>query len=236
MDKQPIRGRKTSRFKRFINGNGFYAALAACLLAVGGVAFAAFSPSRERGEQESRTSQPVEQVVTGQPDDRTTAPPPTTQTAPTTVPKTTQPQAAALYVLPLTNLVQQPFSPDAPLYSVTMGDWRTHEGTDFAGENGQKVKAVAEGKVTRIGTDPFWGKEIEVDHGVGVITLYRGVHPTVAVGETVKVGQPIGTLTEIPCESAQQPHLHLQMTVDGRAVDPVAAIGVEVRAQQNEEQ
>ena len=236
MDKQPIRGRKTSRFKRFINGNGFYAALAVCLLAVGGVAFAAFSPSRERGEQESRTSQPVEQVVTGQPDDRTTAPPSTTQSAPTTAPATTQPQAAALYVLPLTNLVQQPFSSDAPLYSVTMGDWRTHEGTDFAGETGQKVKAVAEGKVTRIGTDPFWGEEIEIDHGVGVITLYCGVHPTVAVGETVKVGQPIGTLSEIPCESVQQPHLHLQMTVDGRAVDPVAAIGVEVRTQQNGEQ
>mgnify|MGYP003315715624 CR=1 FL=1 len=39
----------------------------------------------------------------------------------------------------------------------------------------------------------------------------------------------IGTLGEIPCEVAQSAHLHLEMTIDETAVDPVEVIGKEVR-------
>ena len=36
-------------------------------------------------------------------------------------------------------------------------------------------------------------------------------------------------LATAPCECAQPAHLHLEMTVDGQPVDPVAALGLEVR-------
>ena len=51
-------------------------------------------------------------------------------------------------------------------------------------------------------------------------------------GDQVSVGDPLGTLAEIPCEASQAPHLHLEMSIDGKTVDPVAAIGLEVRYQE----
>lgn len=227
-----------SRFKRFINGRGFYIALAACLLAVGGLAVATFGETlfvTESGDSSEPTSQvkPVEQVVTNQPDDRKT----TTTTAQTTVTTTTTTQRAAdLYILPFGNVVQKAYSNGRPAYSLTMGDWRVHDGTDFAGEYGATVKALADGEVTAVTEDPFWGTSIEIDHGMGVISRYRGVKSTVKTGDTVKVGEGIGTLDTIPCEMKDQPHLHLEMTIDEKSVDPVLALGREVRYTEPEQE
>ncbi len=221
---------ETSRFKRFINGRGFYVALAACLVAVGGIAVATFGETlfvTEDGESSSPNSEmtPVEQIVSDLPDDRKT----TTTTATTTTTTTTTTATADLYILPFGNLVQKAYSDGQPAYSLTMGDWRTHDGTDFAGELGQTVKALADGKVTAVTDSPLWGTVITVDHGMEVISRYYGVKPAVKAGDSVKVGDLLGTLIAIPCESADEPHLHLEMSIDGKTVDPVAAIGLEVR-------
>lgn len=220
---------ESSRFKRFINGRGFYVALAACLLAVGGLAVATFGETlfvTEGGESSSPNSEmtPVEQIVSDLPDDRKT----TTTTAATTTTTTTT-AAADLYILPFGNLVQKAYSDGRLAYSETMGDWRTHDGVDFSGELGQKVKALADGKVTTVTESPLWGTVITVDHGMEVLSHYYGVKPAVKAGDSVKVGDLLGTLIAIPCESADEPHLHLEMSIDGKTVDPVAAIGLEVR-------
>ncbi len=221
-----------SRFKRFINGRGFYAALAVCLLAVGGVAVATLGETLFVREGTTSTpnseTTPVEQIVSDQPDERKTTT--TTTTATTTATTiTTTTTAADLYILPFGNAVVKAYSDGQPTYSLTMGDWRTHDGTDFVGELGQKVKALADGKVTAISESPLWGAIITVDHGMEVISRYYGVKPAVKKGDNVKVGDLLGTLTAIPCESADGPHLHLEMSIDGKTVDPVAAIGLEVR-------
>lgn len=221
---------KTSRFKRFMNGRGFYVTLAACLLAVGGVAVATFGETlfvREGGESSSPNSDttPVEQIVSDLPDDRKT----TTTTTATTTTATTTTAAADLYILPFGNAVMKAYSDGKPAYSLTMGDWRTHDGVDFAGELGQNVKALADGKVTAVVENPMWGTMITVDHGMDVISRYYGVNATVKAGDNVKVGESIGTLIAIPCEELDAPHLHLEMSIDGKTVDPVKAIGLEVR-------
>ena len=220
----------TSRFKRFINGRGFYAALAVCLLAVGAVAVATFGETmfvRENADSspESQTK-PVEQVVSDLTDDRKTT---TTATTTAATTATTAESAADLYILPFGNAVQKAYSDGKPAYSETMRDWRTHDGTDFAGELGQKVKALADGKITAVSESPLWGTVITVDHGMEVVSRYYGVKAAVKKGNTVKVGDLLGTLIAIPCESAEGPHLHLEMSIDGKTVDPVAAIGLEVR-------
>lgn len=231
--KSPLRG--PSRFKRFISGKGFYVALAVCLLAIGGIAAATFGQTlfvRETPKEPSTSSgnQPVGQVVNDQPDERKTT---TTSTAAPTTTTTAAPKAADLYVLPMGNLVQQAYSGTAPAYSVTMGDWRVHEGADFAGERDQPIKALADGTVKAvIADDPMWGGVVEIDHGIGVVSRYCGIAASVKPGETVKVGSAIGKLAEIPCESAQTPHLHLELMIDDTLVNPVEAIGREVRYQQ----
>lgn len=238
MDKQPIHN--SSRFKKFINGWGFYVALGACLVAVGGIGLATFGGNlfgEKVPENDLSTTEPVEQIVQNQPDERKTTTTPTETTTTTTTTTESKPVPAAdLFVLPLTNTVQKAYSGDSPAYSITMKNWSLHTGTDFVGEKGQSVKALADGKVTQIGEDPLWGETLTVDHGVEVLSVYYGVHPTVAVGDSVHVGQEIGKLTDIPCEVAQGPHLHLEMIIDGERADPVTAIGREVRYVQNDEE
>ncbi len=221
----------SSRFQRFINGRGFYAVLAACLLSVGGIALALVgqglftdAPS-DVSEPPASQAEPVEQVVTNQPDDRTTTT--TTTTAATTTTTTTK--AADLYVLPFGNLLQKAYSAGQPAYCETMGDWRLHNGADFAGDLEQPVKALARGTVLSIEEDAMWGNVITIDHGMDVFSRYCGVKASVKQGEAVDVGKVIGKLVEIPCESAVAPHLHLEITVDGQIVDPVETLGREVR-------
>lgn len=213
---------------RFLRGNGVYIALAVSLLAVGGVVTASFSKSLLSTPPKTESEERVEQTVTGQKDTRTTT---TSQTATTSTAATAQVQDSTpeLYVFPLSNTVQKSYSVEMPLYSDTMGDWRLHTGVDFAGKEGQKVKAMARGTIASVTEDSIWGKKVVIDHGVGVESHYYGVHSKLEEGDTVEAGSLIGTLAEIPCELAQSPHLHLEVYVDGKPVDPVSVIGLEVR-------
>ncbi len=226
MDRKTIHG--TSRFKRFIEGRGFYVALAACLLATGGIAVATFGEtlfvSQQKDDTPSQITKPVEQIVTGEPDDRKTTTEPSATTTTTTAP------AADLYILPMGNTVLKPYSEGAPVYSQTMKDWRTHDGADFVGEDGQEVRALADGTVTEVTVHPLWGGCMTIDHGLGVLSHYYGVDASVKRGSSVTVGAAIGRLATSPCEAGERDHLHLEMTVDGVRVDPVKAIGREVRA------
>lgn len=220
-----------SRIKRFLRRNGVYLALVVSLLAVAAVVIAGVTKqlTREDGNGAQNAQQQVEQKVTGQKDTRTTTTINTTVTKVTETTVSSSGGAPALYLLPLTNTVQKPFSGDGPLYCETMRDWRLHLGVDFAGEEGQEVKSVTRGEVISVETDPLWGGVIEIDHGVGIVTRYCGVKAIVRVGDKVDVGEHIGDLQTIPCECAQSAHLHLEMFVDGAPIDPVAAIGLEVR-------
>ena len=218
-----------SRVQRFLNGNGFYVAIAICLLSIGGAALALVGQGLDKEPTESdppaSDMEQVGQVVSDQPDDRTSATTSTTTAATTT----TTTAAPDLYVLPMGNLVQKVYSNGTPAYSVTMQDWRVHEGTDFVGEDGQTVRAVARGTVKSVEEDTLWGEVIVIDHGVGVLSRYCGVHPSVKAGDAVDAGDALGNLTAIPCESVPGPHLHLEMTVDGKLIDPVTAFGQEMR-------
>lgn len=217
-----------SRLSKFLKSNGVFLALASGLVATAAVALLGIDNAGKQPEREP-IDEPVEQVVTGQPDDRTT----TTEAVEATTATTTSDQenqdTPDLYVLPLSNTVQKKFSLEAPIYSVTMNDWRIHSGTDFAGEIDQVVKAVAKGTVVSIEEDEMWGTVVTVDHGVGVQTRYCGVKASVQVDDKVDASTPIGTLDSIPCEAMQSPHLHFEMIVEGMPIDAVEAIGLEVR-------
>lgn len=225
MKKQPF---GESRMKHFLRRNGVYLVLTISLVAVAAVLIGGIGTRLVNSSDTSEPiHEPVEQMVTNQPDERTTAT--TTVTTTHTTTTSAHSEAPELYVLPLTNTVQKPFSVDAPLYSETMRDWRIHTGVDFAGENGQIVKSTARGTVTAIEEDALWGWIITIDHGIGVMSRYFGVEPSVHVGDKPEASSPIGRLAGIPCEAAQKPHLHFEMTVDGVPIDPVEAIALEVR-------
>ncbi len=216
---------------------GFYAALGVCLLAIGGVAIGTYAGTRPTTKEgggsttapsvtTTTATRAVEQPVHDVPDLRTTA-----TAAPTTTTTTiAAPAAKPLFVLPVGNQVLRAYSKGEPVYSETMADWRTHDGTDFAAASGQDVKAVADGEIVSYDEDLLWGGTAVIDHGFGVKSIYRGVLlKGVAKGDRVSVGDVFATVTTIPCESADAPHLHLEVQSGGKTVDPVAAIGLEVR-------
>ncbi len=107
-----------------------------------------------------------------------------------------------------------------------MGDWRIHAAIDFLGEKGSDVVSVGDGRVTKVIADPSRGYCIEVDHGE-FTARYCGIEQGTAVGidDEVKKGDLIGKLGDIPCESAQESHLHFETITDGVSIDPIKALG-----------
>lgn len=208
---------------------GFYIALALCLLAIAGVAVVTLfgdSPDMEGTPTTTvtaptiiTTERPVAGNVTGVPDTRTTT---TVKTAaPTT---STTRQQSDLFVFPASNVILCPFS-DRLVYSETLGEWRTHNGTDFEAALGEEIKAAADGTVHAVYEDPLWGHVIELDHGDKLLSRYCGVKATgIAAGDTVKAGQVMGTVTEIPGEIADAAHVHVEILANNKYTDPMTLI------------
>ncbi len=219
---------------------GFYLALAVCLVAIGGVAVTTFlnsdnPPQGDTNTSTTSTAAPasrVENIITNIPDTRTvTTQTTSSQTTAKSVQATTA-KSGDLFVLPLTNEVLRSFSNNQPLYNATMRDWRVHNGVDFKGTAGQKVKAIADGTISSIETDTMWGNVVVIDHGSNTVSRYCGTTALSSLkkGDTVKVGDAIGTLSDVPCETDDGPHLHLEIAVNSNYVDPVKAIGRDVKA------
>ena len=130
------------------------------------------------------------------------------------------------FALPMGNDIIKDYSGGEMVFSKTMGDWRVHDGVDFGGAAGNTVDAVADGRITRIYDDIFWGTVVEIDHGNSMTVRYCGLKKgtTLPEGALVKKSEKIGTLGSIPIESAEGGHLHLEVTVDGITVDPLEAL------------
>lgn len=161
-------------------------------------------------------------------DERTTEPQSTETTVLTT--QTTAPatQPDIVCSLPLTSNILKDYSNGTMVKSKTMNDWRTHNGVDFTGEQGDEVKAVCGGKVLKIETEPSWGVVVTVQHDNGLTARYCGLSETsVGEGDIISGGDVIGTLGVIPIESADTPHLHFEMLSDGKYTDPVEALSLQ---------
>lgn len=99
------------------------------------------------------------------------------------------------------------------------GSWRMHEGIDFGANVGTPVIAPADGTVLETGFDSGYGLTIRIDHGDGVQTLYAHLSRTQVVeGEEVRRGDRIGSVGNTGRSTS--PHLHYEVHVRGRIVDP----------------
>lgn len=115
------------------------------------------------------------------------------------------------------------YAQDELVYSSTLKEWRTHPGIDIECPLGSEVKAVLDGSVQSIEEDPLMGITITLDHGGGISTKYANLSTKemVQVGQKVKEGQVIsGVGRTATAEILEAPHLHFEVMVDGRHVDP----------------
>ena len=131
-------------------------------------------------------------------------------------------EISAKFIWPVASRqVSQAYSAGAPVYSQTMKDWRIHTGTDLSAQAGEEVLACANGQVLETATDPLLGNLVTIEHGDFVFS-YCGLGEDFAVspGDTVAQGQVIGAITAVPQESAESPHLHLEVRRDQVCLDP----------------
>ena len=141
---------------------------------------------------------------------------------------------AETFSLPLEAGIAKAYSNGEMVQSKTMGDWRVHNGVDFNGTVGDAVKAINNGVVKAVYDDVLWGTVVEIDHGQGMVAKYCGLGKgsTPEVGEKVKINDRVGNLGTIPIESADDVHLHLEILQDGKAVEPLAAMGKDQNGEQ----
>lgn len=100
---------------------------------------------------------------------------------------------------------------------------RNHNGVDIAAKPGTPIYAPAMGTVTFSATRNGYGNYITIDHGNGYVTTYA--HMTerkVQEGAVVKQGDLIGTVGSTGRVTG--PHLHFEILLNGKYVDPMAYI------------
>jgi murein DD-endopeptidase MepM/ murein hydrolase activator NlpD len=103
-----------------------------------------------------------------------------------------------------------------------------HAGVDLAEPEGAPVHALLGGIVRTAGDRGGYGQAVEIDHGHGVTTLYAHASELlVAPGDSVTQGQPVARVGH--SGRATGAHLHFEVRVGGRAVDPAHALKVYAR-------
>ena len=127
------------------------------------------------------------------------------------------------FIWPVSGTVTMAHSPAALTFDRTMGDWRTHDGIDVTVKLGTRVVSAANGTVTEVYDDDYYGTIVVIDHGAGVVSTYANLAgmPTVLPGDAVTMGSVIGSVGSTALyETGDEAHLHFAMTVNGESVDP----------------
>lgn len=100
------------------------------------------------------------------------------------------------------------------------GGQEFHTGIDVSSPTGGKVVAPANGTVVRVGWSNSYGRVVEIAHGFGIRTLYAHLEATrVAEGQRVRRGDLVAIVGSTGRSTG--PHLHYEVQVDGRPVNPL---------------
>ncbi|MBP1570908.1 MAG: M23 family metallopeptidase [Oscillospiraceae bacterium] len=134
--------------------------------------------------------------------------------------------AKSEFVLPVNGTIFAAFSGDELVYNKTMDDWRTHNGIDIRANRDNAVKAATDGTVTAIYADGMLGNVIEIDNGKYTVR-YCGLGDNLLCkkGDVVKQGDSIGVVGEVPLESSEESHIHLEILKDGVWQNPDNYLG-----------
>ncbi|MGZ8996890.1 MAG: M23 family metallopeptidase, partial [Rhodospirillales bacterium] len=109
-----------------------------------------------------------------------------------------------------------------------LGFSRMHRGIDFAAPTGTPVYASGDGRVSFVGRNNGYGNYVRIDHDGGYATAYAHLSRFASGlkhNARVRQGQVIGHVGSTGVSTG--PHLHYEIFVDGRQVNPleVKAVG-----------
>ncbi|EMD83257.1 M23 family metallopeptidase [Pacificimonas flava] len=98
---------------------------------------------------------------------------------------------------------------------------RMHKGLDYAAWSGTAIQATAPGTVIFAGRNGGYGNQVRIRHNNGIVTSYshmKGFASGIRSGASVKQGEKVGFVGTTGLSTG--PHLHYEVHVNGRAVDP----------------
>lgn len=135
-------------------------------------------------------------------------------TQPTTyVQKQSSVNGIVLTVQPVTGKITSRFG------STGSGRSGSHTGLDIATSRGTSIRAAAAGTVTYSQSSGSYGNIIKISHGNGVETWYAHCDALYAtVGQQVSAGEVIAAVGSTG--NSTGPHLHLEIRISGKAVNP----------------
>jgi len=133
------------------------------------------------------------------------------------------------FVMPVDGEVAKKHSGETLVYSETMNDYRTHTGVDIIANEGSAVVSIESGKITSVEKHPLWGNTVCIEHENGYKSCYKNLSDIlpegIAVGNFVTRGGIIGSVgSSALVEIGEKPHLHLEMTLNDKAIDPLEYI------------
>ncbi len=129
--------------------------------------------------------------------------------------------AATPSVWPVKGPVTSKFGPRISPFT---GKRAFHAGLDIGAPRGEKVRAPAKGRVAVAAYDTRMGNFVRINHRHGIETTYGHLSKVlVRYGQEVKRGEVLG-LVGSTGRFSTGPHLHYQIAVNDKAVDPLQYI------------
>ncbi|MEE0968512.1 MAG: M23 family metallopeptidase [Clostridia bacterium] len=130
------------------------------------------------------------------------------------------------FLLPVTGILSKGHDTELQVFSETMNDYRVHTGVDIVCAENTPVYAAADGVISQVWNDPLMGTSIAISHSGECYTVYRNLSKEIpsgiAEGAEVKAGQLIASVGNTAMiEIAEEPHLHFEMTVQGKSANPL---------------
>ncbi len=108
------------------------------------------------------------------------------------------------------------------------GKWRKHQGIDFSMPYGSEILSTGDGVIKSVKRTRTYGLVIDILHSDNVVTRYAHLSKTlVKKGEKICRGEIIGLIGS--SGSSTGPHLHYEVHVDGKQIDPLLLVNLAQR-------
>lgn len=230
---------KTSKFTNAITSTGFVTIVACALVAVGAITWFVFSKNKTVTETPSdnnlQQSYPdTDNSYNSEADIQQTTPQEQVTDVDDEVSDVPYNEEISIvpekqtFVLPVTGNISKGYSDSALQYSATYGDMRLHTGVDILCEKNTDIKSAGSGIVKSVSEDANLGKIITIEYNDNITVKYCGMgNVNVKENDKVAAGDIIGTSGEIPSECADNPHIHIEVFVDGESTSPLSALDLE---------
>lgn len=238
-----------SPVQKFLEGKGFYIALALCVAGTGTAAWLAVNRTIDNIDEQNQQilesrPQPEDFTEPGEVDAQqngvnissggadsssgaSSSQQPAAQPSSGSASSVPQNEPALQFSLPVAGKKIGPYSGGKLVKDATLGEWRTHDGLDLGAAKGTPVYAAGRGTVASVKEDGLWGTVVSIGHPNGLTTVYCGIaDATVHEGDEVADREQIGAVGKIPCELALEDHLHFAVKKGEKWVDPLASLGL----------